>query len=331
MSILLAVKSLKHFLNVLLMLLAIHGSVAAKEQSRDWQAPFFQDHQLVGKIWDSYKNTWLTYEQFNNELLHYDYILLGETHNNADHHKLQSEVIESLVTEGIQPIVVMEMLSLKAWQNQPHTWHKTSELQELAGMLNTGWPWELYTPILQSIVQHQLELFAANINSDELHQWANTQGHDKKYNLAKEFLFTDENFHTLTKDIIDSHCGHGDGKFVNFMASAQMQRDRVMAASLIGKKIPVVFIAGAGHVRNDYAVPMRLRKQFKQTSYLSIAFISVQEGVTDPLAYMQDVPELYDILYFTPSHTNQDPCEEFSKQLKNMRHKQTPMEESKRE
>jgi uncharacterized iron-regulated protein len=329
MNILVTVKSLKPVLNVLLMLLAIHVSVSAKDQSRDWQAAFFQDHQLVGKIWDSYKNTWLTNTQFNNELLHYDYILLGETHNNPDHHQLQAEVINALVKAGTQPTVVMEMLSQKAWQNQPHIWRKASELQELAGMLNTGWPWELYTPILQSVVQNQLELYAGNIGSDELHQWANKQGHIKKNHLVKEFLFTDESFNTLTKDIIDSHCGHGDGEFVNFMASAQMQRDRIMAVSLIGKKIPVVLIAGAGHIRNDYAVPMRLRKQFKQTSYLSIAFISVQEEVIDPTAYLQDVPDLYDILYFTPSHTNQDPCEEFSKQLKNMRHKLNLIEESK--
>ena len=48
--------SQKHFLNVLLlMLLIFQGSVSAKQGPKDWQSPFFQDHILVGKVWDTYK------------------------------------------------------------------------------------------------------------------------------------------------------------------------------------------------------------------------------------------------------------------------------------
>ncbi|MEJ2116165.1 MAG: ChaN family lipoprotein, partial [Gammaproteobacteria bacterium] len=157
MNILLTVKNLKHFLNALFILFVTLGSVTAAEQ---WQAPFFQDHKLVGKVWDTHKNAWLSTNKFKFELAQYDYILLGETHNNPDHHRLQAEAINSLVDLGLKPVVVMEMLSQHAWQDQPKIWEKASELQELAGMLNDGWPWELYAPILQSISQHQLKLFA---------------------------------------------------------------------------------------------------------------------------------------------------------------------------
>ncbi|MFK7816534.1 MAG: ChaN family lipoprotein [Gammaproteobacteria bacterium] len=311
--------SLKHLPSVLvLLLLVFQSSVTAQQEPEGWQSPFFQDNKLVGKIWDTHKNAWLSMEQFNRELLQYDYILLGETHTNADHHTLQAKVINALVKSGVKPIVVMEMLSIGAWEDQPHTWGKSDELQELASMLNDGWPWELYAPILQSVVQHRLELHAGNISSDKLHRWSNQQSEEKKQNLLREYFYTNDDFSVLEKIIIDSHCGHANQGFIDFMSRAQMRRDRVMTTLLLEKKLPVVFIAGRGHIRNDYAVPMQLRRGFNETSYLSVAFMPVREGEEDPKEYLQDESKLYDILYFTPSHTNEDPCVKFRKQLKNM-------------
>ena len=318
------VKDLKNLLNVFFTIILIQSSVAAKQLPKDWQSPFFQDHILAGEIWDTHKKVWLTAQQLNYELLHYDYILLGETHNNPDHHNLQAEIINFLASSNVKPSIVMEMLSQQDWQKQPQTWDKYDELLELAEMLNDGWSWELYMPILQSVVEHRLRLYAGNISSNELHRWSKDQGTYKKSDLLSEYSYTSDNFTILKKNIIDSHCGHANQDFVKFMLRAQMQRDRVMAASLVGKDVPVVFIAGSEHVRNDYAVPMHLRRNFKQTSYLSIAFISVQEGEDDPQAYLQGDSVLYDILYFTPSNTNEDPCEKFRKQLKNMHHQQNP-------
>jgi len=326
MNILMLIKIMKCWLGcfLFLTLASVSAKDAAMGSSRDWQSPYLTNHELVDKIWDTHKDSWISINQFHNELLHYDYILLGETHSNADHHNLQAEVINSLVKHDVKPSVVMEMLSHQNWQDQPHRWGELSHLQEKAVELNDGWPWELYAPILQAIVEHKLELYAGNISSAELHSWVSKQGVAKTEDIANEYSYSNENFKTLKKNIIDSHCGYGGEEFVNSMSHAQMQRDRVMADSINGKDLPVVFIAGSGHVRNDYAVPMQLRKKYKQTSYISVAFISVQEGVVDPQAYLQNNKPIYDILFFTPSDSNQDPCEKFRKQLKNMQHRQTP-------
>lgn len=309
----------------------LSGSVTAKGDTINWQAPFFQDHALVGKIWDTHKNAWLSVEQFKHEVMHYDYILLGETHNNPDHHELQAGVINSLLGAGKNPSVVMEMLSQNHWQDQPQRWSALVDLQKQAERLNKGWPWELYEPILTSVVQNQLPLFAGNTSREELHAWAAEVEGVAEKDILNEYAFSADNYTTLKKNIVASHCGHGDSSFVAFMSRAQMQRDRVMASSIINKNLPVVFIIGSGHVRNDYAVPMQLRRKYKQTSYLSVAYIEVQEGKSIPQDYLPDVPGhaqrsldgfgLYDILYFTPSHANEDPCVKFRKQLQNMRSK----------
>ena len=168
-----SVKKLQLWVKIILLgVFFLSGSVTAKGDTIDWQAPFFQDHALVGKIWDTHKNAWLSVEQFEHEAVRYDYILLGETHNNPDHHKLQVEIINSLLGAGKNPSVVMEMLSQNHWQGQPHRWSELAGLQKQAELLNKGWPWELYEPILASVVQSQLQLFAGNISREELHAWA---------------------------------------------------------------------------------------------------------------------------------------------------------------
>ena len=296
------------------------NSVAANE----WKAPFFQDHVLVGKIWDTHKQAWLVEKQFYEEIRYYDYILLGEVHDHPDHHELQSKVIESLVRSGNRPTIVMEMLSIEEWKEQPLTWEKLPELLELAGMINDGWPWELYAPVLNSVVQHQLSLHAGNISSEDLHRWANEQQLDNVNLNRNEYSYTEDEIKTLNKNIIESHCGHANEGFVKFMARAQMHRDHVMTNALLDKESPVVFIVGSGHVRNDYAVPMQLRRKHNQVSYVSVAYVPVQEELLDPQQYIQDTDDLFDILYFTPSHTTEDPCVKFQKQLEKMQHRQTP-------
>lgn len=302
------------FFLVLLRLLLIDCSVFAQ----NWESPFYRDHSLVGKIWDTGKNTWITKNRLRWELLEYDYILLGETHNNADHHVLQARILNSLVVAGAKPAVVMEMLANEAWQGQPDYWTDIEILTQQAKALNDGWPWELYAPILQSVVQHQLKLVAGNIETKALHEWSNNIRLYMPKEVLTEYWITSQNLTQLKQDIINSHCGHVNAGLVQFMTRVQLHRDQVMASSLVKNRSPVVLIAGAGHVRNDYAVPMQLLRRHKRLSFISVALISVLPGLNNPEDYIDGMSKVYDILYFTPSHTDQDPCVQFRKQLENI-------------
>ena len=130
---------------------------------------YFLDHPLLGKIWDSNKEAWISVEQLAFELRQYDYLLLGENHDNPDHHRLQAKLISDLADAGQKPNVVMEMLTLNSWRDQPKIWTNLKQLQRMTSQRNTGWSWEIYTPILETIVKHGLNLFAGNIERNELH------------------------------------------------------------------------------------------------------------------------------------------------------------------
>ncbi len=289
--------------------------------AQDWKSPYYIDHPLVGKIWDTGKNQWLSVERLKKEIIQYDYILLGEVHNNADHHQLQANLLKTIAQSKKQPVVVMEMLEKQTWEGQPQTWNDVDKLKQQSSAINERWPWDLYAPILEVIVEHNLELMAGNIDSKALHEWSNKIGPLNPEEVLTNYWISKINFAKLKSNIVDSHCGYANKNFVQFMARAQLQRDFVITSTLVENKKPVVLIAGSGHVRNDYAIPMQLVNKFKQYSYISIAFISVQPDLNEPQDYMDESGSTFDVLYFTPSHTNQDPCVQFSKQLQKMRQK----------
>ena len=301
----------------LVCLLLNSGAIA-----KNWASEHFRDHILVGKIWDTGNNIWLTEQQLILQLAEYDYILLGEAHNNADHHILQAHLLDSIVALGEKPTVVMEMLDKGSWQIQPRGWTNLEQLQVQAKTNNDGWPWHLYTPILQVIVKHQLELVAGNIKSEDLQEWSKKLGPITSDEIVNKFSITYNALEQLKHDIVESHCGYANQDFVNFMVRAQLQRDYVMATSLINNKAPVVLIAGAGHVRNNYAVPMQLLNRYQRVSYISLSFIQVNPEMIEPEEYLDGDPNNFDILYFTPSYTDQDPCVQYRIHLQKMQESQ---------
>jgi uncharacterized iron-regulated protein len=82
-----------------------------------------------------------------------------------------------------------------------------------------------------------------------------------------------------------------------------------------------VLIAGAGHVRRDYGVPMYLASKMPDARVISLAFVEVSRGEPDPPAYAmqfqrQTLP--FDYVWFTPRVDDQDPCAAFKEQLKKL-------------
>ena len=289
--------------------------------ARNWQAPFYQGHVLTGKIWDTGKSTWISEEQWFAELLQHEYILLGEAHDNPDHHLLQAEVLDRLVEGGEKPAVVMEMLAQGTWRDQPVYWSDVASLQQAAKVRNANWPWELYAPVLHAVVRHGLELIAGNIESEALQVESEKAGADWIRETAARSGIPAHGLQQLEHDIAESHCGYARPGFIRYMAGAQLYRDHVITQALIGSLPPVVLIAGSGHVRTDYAVPMHLRKIYRRASYLSVAMIPVKPEALRPEDYLRGVPDAFDILYFTPSHTEQNPCIQYEKQLQRLRQK----------
>src|SRR5262245_7310833 len=81
-----------------------------------------------------------------------DFVLLGEKHDNPDHHRLQAWAVSALASAGRRPAVVWEMITadqapaLATYQASPTP--NAAGLGPAIGWEKTGWPaWSFYQPI----------------------------------------------------------------------------------------------------------------------------------------------------------------------------------------
>ena len=58
------------------------------------------DNPLVGKVWDEKAHAAVTLEVAEKAAEGAPYVLLGEKHDNADHHRLQARVLKAIVDNG---------------------------------------------------------------------------------------------------------------------------------------------------------------------------------------------------------------------------------------
>ena len=96
-----------------------------------------------------------------------------------------------------------------------------------------------------------------------------------------------------------------------------------MAESLVAASDPdaAIVVAGAGHVRNDYGIPVYLRAKAPDKRVISIAFVEVDKQKTEPQSYALAYPDgrlPFDYVWFTPRVDDEDPCEKFKSQFDRM-------------
>jgi uncharacterized iron-regulated protein len=88
----------------------------------------------------------------------------------------------------------------------------------------------------------------------------------------------------------------------------------IAAASVDG----AVLVAGAGHVRSDYGIPVYLTAKAPGRQVVSLAFVEVDELEPEPhkyfLAHAAARPP-YDYLWFTPRADDEVGCEKFKAQF----------------
>ena len=94
------------FLGLVVALAIAANGVAAQDK---WISKHYTDHPLAGTIWTSdFKRT--TMEELEKSASAADFVLLGEIHDNPDHHLLQAKIIRRLTADGRHPAIVFEMI-----------------------------------------------------------------------------------------------------------------------------------------------------------------------------------------------------------------------------
>ena len=188
-----------------LLFVQVLSSDAAKKKNRNsppwasWTTSVNKDNPLVGKIWDVEEKTFLTPFGLAARLAAFDYILMGEIHDNPDHHRLQAWLIRNIVYQDRHPAIVMEMINLsqaamaddflesrkRAWREGYQKAKKRGRLKQwrreqgklrkfgpskqaeefgpAIGWQGSGWPkWSTYQPIALAAFGQHLAIKAGN-------------------------------------------------------------------------------------------------------------------------------------------------------------------------
>ena len=69
----------------------------------EWQARVERHHPLVGRVWAVGARRFITPETLGAELDRAPFVLLGEKHDNPDHHRLQARILQELSAAGRRP------------------------------------------------------------------------------------------------------------------------------------------------------------------------------------------------------------------------------------
>jgi uncharacterized iron-regulated protein len=298
--------------------------VALRGRAASWASPQLADHPLVGTIWDARAGRFVTRTALEAACAHSDLLLIGETHDNPDHHRLQLELIEAIVRAGRRPAVAMEQFDRehqaaldRARAERPGD---AAYVADAGQFDRRGWQWPFYEPIVAAALRHDLPLVAANLSRRDAFAVAErgygALGEAEPGRLGLAQPLGAAQAAAIETAVREGHCGKLPENVVPRMAAAQRARDAAMADALLARaSAGAVLVAGNGHVRRDLGVPLHLATRAPQRGVLAVGIVEVVEGDTRAEDYVApaagDAPQ-FDVVVFAPRTDRPDPCAGFA-------------------
>jgi len=294
-----------------------------------WTTSLDRDHPLVGKIWSGRASRFVD-EAFLRAALH-GYVLLGEKHDNPDHHALQARLLQAMVDGGARPVVAFEMFDV---DEQPAIDASRREhprdgrsLARAVSWEKSGWPpWEQYAPIVQVALDRDLPLVATGLPRSRMRALMkpaaapDAGAEPVEAPIDEGVPLTPAQEASLRDELRESHCGQLPEAHLGAMIRFQRARDASMASALVAaanaaNASDAALIAGTGHTRRDRGAGADLAARDPKRAVVSIAFAEVEAGKNEPTAYASRwnatvLP--FDFVWFTPRANDDDPCAAFA-------------------
>ncbi|PLC52317.1 hypothetical protein CR155_18880 [Pollutimonas nitritireducens] len=252
------------------------------------------------------------------ELSRYPISLLGEVHDNAEGHQLRRDALTEAIESGWRPAIAMEQFDREFQASLNAALESCVDAQCVIAAVSPDqgrWDWLFYQPVIELALRYRLPLLAANLSRSDAGRVMNSGlGTVFTPEELKELGLEDGPDPNLLQDqireVIDGHCGMLPASLHEGMATAQIARDAMMALLMrrtawsggAAAPMPVVLLAGNGHVRRDKGVARWL------TGYAVLAV-----GFTEAAA----APELFDRNIVVSAMPRSDPCETLQERFKN--------------
>lgn len=326
-----------------------HGRSAAADstastplpQTEGWSSLHGTEHVLAGRIWSTSAGGFIDPADLISALRHASFVLLGEIHDNRDHHRLQAWVVGAMIAQGRRPAVAFEMFSTDQQSGldayvRDHPGDAVG-LGEAVGWERTGWPdWRIYEPIAQTALDANLPILAANLSRPMIkaiaEQGSQALGTSQVSALRLDEPLPSSDLHSMRRDLIVSHCHMLPETMIDGMMNVLFARDAFMAATMargaaMAHTDGAVLIAGNGHARSDRGVPWHLERLAPGRSIVSVGFVEVTDDIQPDdysRAFESDTLP-FDYAWFTPRARVEDRCAASADELKRAkeRHERT--------
>lgn len=220
-----------------------------------WQSPEGREHEQLGVILDLHSGQVLSAEALLERLAAAPRVLIGEQHDNPDHHALQLWLLQALAERRATGAVLLEMLNPDQQAAVERVQQADRLPEDLPAALawQKGWDWSLYGDLLRWSLQQPAPLLAANLDRNEITEIYKTRpGLEGHLSTAKPLQAR------MTEQIKTSHCGLLPDSQLPAMLRVQQHRDRRMAERLLAAPAPAILLAGNYHVRRDFGVPLHV-------------------------------------------------------------------------
>ncbi|RYJ00891.1 MAG: hypothetical protein EON47_12480, partial [Acetobacteraceae bacterium] len=251
------------------------------------------------------------------------YVLVGETHDNPDHHLIQAAIVADLGPR--KPALVFEMITadeapaLVAFLGDPQ--RTAAGLGPAVRWNERGWPdYAMYQPIAEAALGAGLQIRPGDLGRETARkigrQGFAALGPGEASRLGLERPMPEDAAAALTDELRESHCGMLPDAALPGMLNVQRARDAVLADAMIAAAVPTgaaVLVAGSGHARADRGAPaaIRARQPEPGAAMIAIGLVEVTSASADlaALGISPETPAPYDFVLFTPKADISDPCE----------------------
>jgi uncharacterized iron-regulated protein len=310
-----------------------------------WRSPLERDHPLAGRLYDVAKRAEVSEAELVEALASARFVVLGEQHENEDHHLIQARLLRALVARGRAPAVAFEMLSRDRQPALDGVLADPAPSAEAVRVATdwdaSGWPpFALYAPIFEAALAAGLPLVAADLGAEERKRLASDEPVPAalRARLGLDEPLPDEVARGLEADLLAAHCGELPASALPRLLRVQRGRDAELAQALLeaagADGLPAdaadadaaagalaervvtgtaaVLIAGAEHARRDRGAPRALARLAPSASVVAVALLEVSPELRAPLADVDAraaAEPPFDYVWYTPRASDEDYCE----------------------
>jgi len=326
----------------LMLAISATGASAAEAPFGSWQTRLDADSPLVGRMIDTRTGRRLTRAEVEKRVRKAPIVLLGEVHDNPDHHRIQAELLRAFAKGRKKPpAVVYEMITtdrdgaLEALKGAGKL--SAGAVFDIVDWDNSGWPSrDVYEPVMKATVEVSGVPVAGGLPKDMVR----AIGRKGLAALSRQRIgelklgpLPPELEKRLERDIVKSHCDMIPPSAARAMSPVQRTRDALLAkrtADAFRRRGSAAVITGNGHARKDRGVPFYLARHDylpphgKGPRPLVVRLVEARgdaEKVEDLMPEGTKPADLADIVIVTPRAEREDPCKGFRRFLDRKRKK----------